>query len=87
MVCRHESCGNRCVTFRKEKTVKRVHAMLFAALLIAAGSATADPFADTPGSIDTDDSATGASTQYEVDEDRDGRTDRLLILEQSDSLA
>jgi len=60
--------------------------MLLAALLIAAGSATADPFADTPG-IDTDDSATSASTQYEVDEDRDGRTDRLLILEQSDSLA
>jgi hypothetical protein len=34
-----------------------------------------------------DDSATGASTMYDVDEDRDGRTDRLLILEQSDSLA
>ena len=29
----------------------------------------------------------GASAMYEVDEDRDGRTDRLLILEQSDSLA
>lgn len=28
-----------------------------------------------------------ASTMYEVDEDRDGRTDRLLMLEQSDSLA
>jgi hypothetical protein len=39
-------------------------------LLIAAGSAMADP-----------------SAMYEVDEDRDGRTDRLLILEQSDSLA
>ena len=87
MVCRHESCGNRLVTFRKEKTVKRVHAMLVAALLIAAGSATADPFADTPGGIFTDDSAASASTMYEVDEDRDGRADRMLILEHSDSLA
>jgi hypothetical protein len=67
--------------------VKQVNALLLAALLSAAGSATADPFADTPGSIATDDSTTSASTQYEVDEDRDGRTDRLLILEQSDSLA
>jgi hypothetical protein len=67
--------------------VKQLNAILLAALLIAAGSATADPFADTPGSIDTDDSATSASMQYEIDEDRDGRTDRLLILEQSDSLA
>jgi hypothetical protein len=50
-------------------------------LLIAAGSATADPFADM------DASSSGASAMYEVDEDRDGRSDRLLILEQSDSLA
>jgi hypothetical protein len=28
-----------------------------------------------------------SSTMYEVDEDRDGRADRMLILEQSDSLA
>ena len=28
-----------------------------------------------------------SSTLYEVDEDRDGRSDRMLILEQSDSLA
>lgn len=28
-----------------------------------------------------------ASAMYGVDEDRDGRTDRMLILEQSDSLA
>ena len=27
------------------------------------------------------------STLYEVDDDRDGRADRMLILEQSDSLA
>lgn len=33
--------------------------------------------------------ATGAtaSTMYGVDEDRDGRVDHMLILEQSDSLA
>jgi hypothetical protein len=31
--------------------------------------------------------AVSASTIYEVDEDGDGRADRLLILEQSDSLA
>lgn len=35
-----------------------------------------------------DDSTTAASsTMYEVDEDHDGRTDRMLMLEQSDSLA
>ena len=67
--------------------MKQMNAILLAALLLAAGSATADPFADTPGSSDMDDSATSALMQYEVDEDRDGRTDRLLILEQSDSLA
>jgi hypothetical protein len=31
--------------------------------------------------------AVNGSTIYEVDEDGDGRSDRLLILEQSDSLA
>ena len=57
------------------------------ALLIAAGSATAQPV-DTPSdSIAMDNFSAGASTIYEVDEDRDGRADRLLILEQSDSLA
>ena len=35
-----------------------------------------------------EDSTTDASSMmYEVDEDRDGRSDRMLILEQSDSLA
>ena len=58
------------------------------ALAIVAGSATAEPFADTPSdSLIMEDSSASASTIYEVDEDRDGRTDRLLILEQSDSLA
>ena len=28
-----------------------------------------------------------STTMYDVDEDRDGRPDRMLILEQSDSLA
>jgi hypothetical protein len=32
-------------------------------------------------------STANASAQYEVDEDRDGRTDRMLYLEHSDSLA
>ena len=70
--------------------MKRVKSILYGAtaLVIAAGSATADPFADTPSDrTGMEDSATTASTIYEVDEDRDGRTDRLLILEQSDSLA
>jgi hypothetical protein len=78
------------VTFRKEKAMKRVKAILYggAALLIAAGSAIASPIAEAPSEVvDMRDSGTGASAIYEVDEDRDGRTDRLLILEQSDSLA
>ena len=58
------------------------------ALAIVAGSAIAEPFAEAPpDSMIMEDSSTTASTIYEVDEDRDGRTDRLLILEQSDSLA
>lgn len=58
------------------------------ALVLAAGSATAgDPAYAPSDSMNMDDSTTSASTMYEVDEDRDGRTDRLLILEQSDSLA
>jgi hypothetical protein len=59
------------------------------ALVLAAGSATAgDTLVEMPiDSMNMDDSMTSASAMYEVDEDRDGRTDRLLILEQSDSLA
>jgi hypothetical protein len=57
-------------------------------LLIAAGSATAEPFASAPSdSTIMEDPSAPASAIYEVDVDRDGRTDRLLILEQSDSLA
>lgn len=58
------------------------------ALALGAGSATAEPFADTPSdAMSMDDSTTNATQIYEVDEDHDGRADRLLILEQSDSLA
>jgi predicted lipoprotein with Yx(FWY)xxD motif len=72
------------VTFRKEKTMKRAAL----ALLIAAGSATAEPSVDTPSdSTGMENAPASASTIYPVDEDRDGRSDRLLILEQSDSLA
>jgi hypothetical protein len=50
--------------------------MLFGpALLLAAAAASAGP------------SATNPSTVYSVDEDRDGRADRELVLEQSDALA
>ena len=51
------------------------------ALVISGGSAIAQPLESM------EDSATNASAIYEVDEDRDGRADRLLFLEQSDSLA
>ena len=65
--------------------MKRVAVVL---LLIAAGSAIAEPFADASSDRTImEDSSAPASTIYEVDEDRDGRPDRLLILEQSDSLA
>jgi hypothetical protein len=86
----HESCDGSLVTFRQENTMMRVKAVLYggAALLIAAGSATASPTAEAPSEgVAMGDSITGASAIYEVDEDRDGRADRLLILEQSDSLA
>lgn len=57
-------------------------------LLLAAGSATAEPFADAPSDRTImEDPSAPASTIYQIDEDRDGRADRLLILEQSDSLA
>ena len=58
------------------------------ALALAIGSATAgDPAEAISESMSMDDSMASASQMYEVDEDRDGRTDRLLMLEQSDSLA
>jgi len=58
------------------------------AFLIAAGNAIGSPTADMPADdMSMIDSTTTASAMYEIDEDHDGRTDRLLILEQSDSLA
>jgi hypothetical protein len=91
MLCRHESCGNRIVAFHKGETMKPAKSILYGAtaLMLAAGSAFGVPTADVPADdIAMAGSATDASTtMYEVDEDRDGRTDRLLILEQSDSLA
>jgi hypothetical protein len=57
------------------------------ALGLAAGSAIAVDPPVPSDSMNMDDSTTTASTMYEVDEDHDGRTDRMLILEQSDSLA
>jgi hypothetical protein len=55
--------------------------------MIAAGSATAEPFVDAPSDSNSglQSSATNASAIYAVDEDRDGRADRLLMLEHSDS--
>ena len=62
-----------------------------AVLAIAAGSATAGPIADAAtGRMETMDdfpALASSSSMYEVDEDRDGRSDRTLMLEQSDSLA
>jgi hypothetical protein len=52
----------------EEMNMKLVQAIVFFAVVFAAGSAA-------------------ASAMYGVDDDRDGHTDRMLILEQSDSLA
>jgi hypothetical protein len=79
---RHESCGNPVVTFRNGETMKRAKSIFYGMTVLAiAASATAEP------SFDVEEPSATASAIYEVDEDRDGRTDRLLILEQSDSLA
>ena len=70
--------------------MKRAMCILYgaSALLLAAASATAEPFADTQtDGMLMEDSSADASAIYSVDEDRDGRTDRELILEHSDSLA
>lgn len=70
--------------------MKLVKSILYGAILLglAAGSASAiDEVADMPSDSMSMDTSAGASAMYEVDEDRDGRTDRTLELEQSDSLA
>jgi hypothetical protein len=56
------------------------------AKLLAIGSAMLA--AASFGAMATEDfQVASSSTMYEVDEDRDGRADRMLILEQSDALA
>ena len=69
--------------------MKLVKSILYGATLLAlaSGNVTAgDPPIDTAESMITGSSA-DASAVYDVDDDHDGRTDRTLILEQSDSLA
>jgi hypothetical protein len=65
----------------KGEAMKRAQCILYGAtaLLLGAG-ATAQTLPD-------ENSATNAAAVYSVDEDRDGRADRELLLEQSDSLA
>ena len=68
--------------------MKRAKSILYGAtaLAFAAGSAlAADPLAPSDSMMDS--SAPDAAMMYEVDENRDGRTDGVLLLEQSDSLA
>ena len=74
MVCRHESCGNAGVTLRKETTVKRAKSIRAKSILLGATMLAIS-------------AAANASAMYSVDEDRDGRADREIVLEQSDSLA
>ena len=59
------------MTFRKEKELKAAKLILASAAMLAFSIAAAET----------------STTMYDVDEDRDGRADRMLILEQSDSLA
>jgi hypothetical protein len=54
------------------------------ALAIVAGGAIAQPDGSTSMEPPETDATT---TMYDVDDNRDGRSDRMLILEQSDSLA
>jgi len=63
--------------------MKRAKSILYGAtaLVIVATGAIAQPV------MTMEDSSANATAIYQVDEDRDGRVDRLLILEQSDSLA
>jgi hypothetical protein len=59
------------MTFRKEKALKTANLMLASAATLVLSIAA----------------AATSTTMYDVDEDRDGRPDRMLILEQSDALA
>jgi hypothetical protein len=70
------------VTFPKGDTMKLATLVLLAAAFAgtAAAQAPQGTWSDPGYSAD-------ASRIYEVDEDRDGRADYLMILEQSDTLA
>jgi hypothetical protein len=59
------------MTFRKEKELKTAKLILATAAMLTLSIAAAET----------------STTMYDVDDDRDGRPDRMLILEQSDSLA
>jgi hypothetical protein len=59
------------MTFRKEKELKAAKLILASAATLAISMAAME----------------ASTTIYDVDDDRDGRSDRMLILEQSDSLA
>ena len=65
--------------------MKRAKSILLGAtvLAITAGSAIAQQSSE----IGMEDSSANASAMYSVDENRDGRADREIMLEQSDSLA
>jgi hypothetical protein len=80
MLCRHESCGKSGRDVPNGETMTRVQSILTGATALALAFAGATAFI-------VERSAVNASTIYEVDEDGDGRADRWLILEQSDSLA
>ena len=64
--------------------MKRAKSILLGAtvLAITAGGALAQP-----SEIGMEDSSANASAMYSIDENRDGRADREIMLEQSDSLA
>jgi hypothetical protein len=59
------------MTFRKGELMKTAKLILASAATLAISIAAIE----------------ASTTMYEVDDDRDGRPDRMLILEQSDSLA
>ncbi len=64
--------------------MKRAKSIVFAATVLAMAAASA--FAQ-PADVGMEDSSANASAMYFVDENRDGRADREIMLEQSDSLA
>jgi hypothetical protein len=61
------------------ETMKLAKPIFLLALILGSANAPAEDISM--------DSATDVSTIYAIDDDRDGRADRMLELEQSDSLA